>query len=95
MVGVVFGHLTNWAVSFSNAFPNISFGQKAVSSSSVDVEEICFDFRKQRFIYSKENENFCKLPYPTKETFGYYLKCTGHTSEAKIVAASEKWGRNV
>ncbi|XP_009354068.2 probable manganese-transporting ATPase PDR2 isoform X1 [Pyrus x bretschneideri] len=64
------------------------------SSSSVDIEEIYFDFRKQRYIFSKENDNFCKLPYPTKESFGYYLKCTGHGSEAKVVAATEKWGRN-
>lgn len=64
-------------------------------SSSADAEEIFFDFRKQRFIYSKEKETFCKLPYPSKETFGYYLKSTGHGTEAKVVAAAEKWGRNV
>ncbi|XP_062083748.1 probable manganese-transporting ATPase PDR2 [Humulus lupulus] len=58
-------------------------------------EEIYFDFRKQRFIYSKENQNFSKLPYPTKETFGYYLKNTGHGTESKIVVATDKWGRNV
>lgn len=65
------------------------------SSATVDLEEIFFDFRKQCFIFSKEKENFSKLPYPTKETFGYYLKCTGHGSEAKVAAAMEKWGRNV
>ncbi|KAK4833823.1 hypothetical protein QYF36_011922 [Acer negundo] len=71
--------------------------RKHVAGSSVagDVEEIFFEFRKQCFIYSKEQVTFCKLPYPTKETFGYYLKCTGHGSEAKIFGASEKWGRNV
>ncbi|KAM6579075.1 hypothetical protein CsatB_030912 [Cannabis sativa] len=58
-------------------------------------EEIYFDFRKQRFIYSKENQNFSKLPYPTKESFGYYLKNTGHGTESKIVVATDKWGRNV
>lgn len=69
--------------------------QQAGSSSPVDMEEIYFDFRKQQFIYSKEKETFSKLPYPTKETFWYYLKCTGHGSEAKVAAATEKWGRNV
>ncbi|XP_022718452.1 probable manganese-transporting ATPase PDR2 isoform X3 [Durio zibethinus] len=69
--------------------------QVASSSSATDAEEIYFDFRKQCFIYSKEGESFCKLPYPTKETFGYYLKCSGHGSEAKVLAATEKWGRNV
>lgn len=68
--------------------------QLAGSSTLGDVEEIYFDFRKQSFIYSKEKETFCKLPYPSKETFGYYLKSTGHGTEAKIVAATEKWGRN-
>lgn len=63
-------------------------------SSGVDAEEIYFDFRKQQFIFSKEKETFCKLPYPSKETFGYYLKNTGHGSEAKVVAATAKWGRN-
>lgn len=61
----------------------------------MDMEEIYFDFRKQRYIFSDEKENFCKLPYPTKETMGYYLKSTGHGSEAKVVAATEKWGRNL
>ncbi|MBA0843668.1 hypothetical protein Goarm_000836, partial [Gossypium armourianum] len=67
----------------------------ASSSSAKDVEEIYFDFRKQCFIYSEEEDTFCKLPYPTKETFGYYLKCSGHGSDAKVLAATEKWGRNV
>ncbi|KAI9114351.1 hypothetical protein K1719_014579 [Acacia pycnantha] len=66
-----------------------------VSSSQVDSEEIYFDFRKQHFVYSKENGTFCKLSYPTKETFGYYLKSTGHGTEAKVLAATEKWGRNI
>ncbi|KAL6968251.1 putative manganese-transporting ATPase pdr2 [Sarracenia purpurea var. burkii] len=65
--------------------------QKLAGSSS---EEVYFDFRKQRFIYSKERETFYKLPYPSKEAFGYYLKSTGHGSEAKVAAATEKWGRN-
>ncbi|KAJ6349666.1 hypothetical protein OIU77_007112 [Salix suchowensis] len=69
--------------------------QVAASSTPGDVEEYYFDFRKQCFIYSKENGTFRKLPYPTKETFGYYLKSTGHGSEAKVAAAVEKWGRNV
>ncbi|RDX85868.1 putative manganese-transporting ATPase PDR2, partial [Mucuna pruriens] len=67
----------------------------AGSSSVVDLEENYFDFRKQCFMYSTEKGTFCKLSYPTKETFGYYLKCSGHGSEAKVLAATEKWGRNV
>ncbi|XWS58942.1 hypothetical protein CRYUN_Cryun08bG0077600 [Craigia yunnanensis] len=69
--------------------------QVASSSFATDVEEIYFDFRKQCFIYSKEGQSFCKLPYPTKETFGYYLKSSGHGSDAKVLAATEKWGQNV
>ncbi|XP_043708473.1 probable manganese-transporting ATPase PDR2 isoform X2 [Telopea speciosissima] len=65
------------------------------SSTPLDAEEIYFDFRKQCFIFSKERETFCKLPYPSKETFRYYLKSTGYGSEAKAAAATEKWGRNV
>lgn len=68
---------------------------RKLTGSTDDAEEIYFDFRKQRFIYSKEKKNFYKLPFPTKETFGYYLKNTGHGSESKVVAATEKWGRNV
>ncbi|KAM7257615.1 hypothetical protein ACFE04_013356 [Oxalis oulophora] len=60
-----------------------------------DDDEIYFDFRKQQFLYSKENGTFCKLPYPTKETFGYYVKCTGYGTQAKVDAAAQKWGRNV
>ncbi|CAH8303974.1 unnamed protein product [Eruca vesicaria subsp. sativa] len=69
--------------------------QMTGSSSSGEMEEIFFDFRKQRFMYSKELGAFSKLPYPTKETFGHYLKCTGHGTEAKVATATEKWGRNV
>ncbi|KAL5711687.1 putative manganese-transporting ATPase pdr2 [Ranunculus cassubicifolius] len=65
------------------------------ASSANDVEEIFFDFRKQRFIFSKEKDTFCKLPYPSKEPLGYYLKNTGYGSEAKVAVAVEKWGRNV
>ncbi|XP_077243371.1 phosphate deficiency response 2 [Tasmannia lanceolata] len=75
----------------------LHFRRLSVGSSTTlaaDAEEIYFDFRKQRFILSKEKETFCKLPYPSKETFGYYLKNTGHGSEAKVVTALEKWGRN-
>ncbi|XP_051116163.1 probable manganese-transporting ATPase PDR2 [Andrographis paniculata] len=67
----------------------------AASSTSADTEEIYFDFRKQRFIYSNEKNTFCKLPYPSKETIGYYLKSTGYGTEAKVHSATEKWGRNV
>ncbi|KAL6511787.1 putative manganese-transporting ATPase pdr2 [Orobanche gracilis] len=67
----------------------------AASSTLQDMEEIYFDFRKQRFIYSNEKNTFCKLPYPSKETIGYYLKSTGYGTEAKFLAATEKWGRNV
>ncbi|XP_038692618.1 probable manganese-transporting ATPase PDR2 isoform X2 [Tripterygium wilfordii] len=70
--------------------------KQLAGSSTLDGEvEIFFDFRKQHFIYSKERETFCKRPYPTKETIGYYLKSTGHGSEAKVVSAFERWGRNV
>ncbi|XP_027098652.1 probable manganese-transporting ATPase PDR2 [Coffea arabica] len=72
----------------------LHFRKLAGSSNLGAVEEIYFDFRKQCFIFSKEKETFCKLPYPSKETFGYYLKSTGHGTEAKVVAATEKWGRN-
>lgn len=65
------------------------------NSTAEDIEEIYFDFRKQRFIYSKEKKTFSKLPYPTKESLGYYLKNTGHGSEAKVAVATDKWGRNV
>ncbi|XP_015061017.1 probable manganese-transporting ATPase PDR2 [Solanum pennellii] len=73
----------------------LHFRKLAGSSSSDGVDEIYFEFRKQQYIYSKEKGTFSKLPYPSKETFGYYLKNTGHGTEAKVIAASEKWGRNV
>ncbi|ONK67943.1 uncharacterized protein A4U43_C05F5470 [Asparagus officinalis] len=69
-------------------------GSSTSSTKNVD-DEIYFDFRKQCFIFSKEKETFCKLPYPTKESFGYYLKSSGHGTEAKVAAATDKWGRNV
>ncbi|KAL6574387.1 putative manganese-transporting ATPase pdr2 [Orobanche hederae] len=73
----------------------LHFRKFAASSTLQDMDEIYFDFRKQRFIYSNEKNTFCKLPYPSKETIGYYLKSTGYGTEAKFLAATEKWGRNV
>ncbi|KAL4184272.1 hypothetical protein AMTRI_Chr10g224740 [Amborella trichopoda] len=66
------------------------------SSPSVarDTEEIYFDFRKQRFIFSEDKQTFSKLPYPSKELFSSYIKNSGYGTEAKVVAAREKWGRN-
>lgn len=65
------------------------------SNLPADSEEIGFDFRKQHFIYSKELKKFCKLDYPTKDTFRTYMKNTGYGSEAKALAATEKWGKNM
>jgi cation-transporting ATPase 13A1 len=71
--------------------------QRNVASSSAagENEEIYFDFRKQRFIYSAEKDNFLKLRYPTKEPIGNYAKGTGFGTEAKINTAVDKWGRNI
>ncbi|GER34911.1 cation-transporting atpase 13a1, partial [Striga asiatica] len=73
----------------------LHFRKFAASPTSQELEEIYFDFRKQRFIYSNEKNTFFKLLYPSKETIGYYLKNTGYGTEAKVLAATEKWGRNV
>uniref|UniRef100_A0A0E0L2C5 Cation-transporting ATPase n=2 Tax=Oryza punctata TaxID=4537 RepID=A0A0E0L2C5_ORYPU len=71
--------------------------QKTVASSSAsgETEEIYFDFRKQRFIYSSEKDNFFKLRYPTKDPFEHYIRGTGYGTEAKINTAVDKWGRNI
>ncbi|KAJ4779402.1 Cation-transporting ATPase [Rhynchospora pubera] len=65
------------------------------SSSSSEIEEIYFDFRKQRFIFSESDCTFKKLTYPTKESFAQYLKNSGHGTEAKVSAAVDKWSRNM
>ncbi|KAG8068811.1 hypothetical protein GUJ93_ZPchr0005g15800 [Zizania palustris] len=67
----------------------------ASSSSAASEAEIYFDFRKQRFIYSLEKDNFFKLRYPTKESIEHYNKGTGYGTEAKINTAVDKWGRNI
>lgn len=68
----------------------------AASPSTLPVaDEVSFDFRKQRFIFSRELRRFQKLAYPSKDTFGEYSRSTGYGSEAKIQAATKKWGRNV
>lgn len=69
--------------------------QVTSSSAAGEAEEIYFDFRKQRFIYSAESDNFLKLRYPTKEPIGNYAKGTGFGTEAKINTAVDKWGRNM
>uniref|UniRef100_I1PVH6 Cation-transporting ATPase n=1 Tax=Oryza glaberrima TaxID=4538 RepID=I1PVH6_ORYGL len=67
----------------------------AYTENSGETEEIYFDFRKQRFIYSSQEDNFFKLRYPTKEPFEHYIKGTGYGTEAKINTAVDKWGRNI
>lgn len=71
-------------------------GLVAASRAAEDTdEEIRFDFRKQNFCYSANDNTFKKLDFPSKETFGIYSKCSGYGSELKVQAATEKWGRNV
>eukprot|EP00884_Botryococcus_braunii_P002446 jgi/Botrbrau1/12201/Bobra.0186s0106.1 len=53
-----------------------------------------FKYRQQVFLYNSERGCFDKLKYPTSETFGYYRKCTGFGTEAKALAALQKWGPN-
>ncbi|GAB2291509.1 Probable manganese-transporting ATPase pdr2 [Dionaea muscipula] len=57
----------------------------AGSSSTEDVEEIYFDFRKQKFVYSKEKDTFCKLPFPTKETLDSISKILGMALKLKLL----------
>ncbi|GKD07014.1 hypothetical protein Tco_1186699, partial [Tanacetum coccineum] len=59
------------------------------------TEEIYFDFHEQPFIYSHKKGTFYKLPYPTKETFAFYLSGTGYDTDAQVQIAADKWGRNV
>ncbi|GJS76807.1 probable manganese-transporting ATPase PDR2 [Tanacetum coccineum] len=59
------------------------------------TEEIYFEFQKQRFIYSHEKGTCYKLPYPTKETFGYYLSSNGYDNDTQIQNVVDKWGHNV
>eukprot|EP00250_Pteridium_aquilinum_P006683 c16550_g1_i2 orf=230-2653(+) len=68
----------------------------AASPSALPLpDEISFEFRKQKFVFSKELERFQKQPYPSKDSFGNYAKSSGYGSEAKALAAANKWGRNI
>ncbi|PWA98543.1 hypothetical protein CTI12_AA018720 [Artemisia annua] len=87
-VGVSVFLLTQWLVDFK-CFLHYT---KLVGSLT---EEVYFDFQKQRFIYSHEKGTFYKLPYPTSETFGYYLNSTGYDTDSQVQIAADKWGRNV
>lgn len=59
------------------------------------ADEVSFEFRKQKFVFSKELKRFEKLSYPSKDSFGDYAKNTGYGSETKTQAAASKWGRNM
>ncbi len=53
-------------------------------------EELGFEFRKQRFVYSATAHQFEKLAFPVKETFEFYAKASGHGTEAKMVAVYDE-----
>ncbi|KAH7434487.1 hypothetical protein KP509_06G019400 [Ceratopteris richardii] len=75
----------------------LTLKQLAAASPSIAplADEISFEFRKQRFIFSNELQRFQKLPYPSKDSFGNYCKSSGYGSESKANAAFNKWGRNI
>lgn len=56
--------------------------------------EVGFEFRKQVFVLDAAAGVFEKLPYPVHETFEHYGRASGYGSDAKVLAAAERWGLN-
>lgn len=56
--------------------------------------DVGFEFRKALYVFNAESNTFEKLKYPVKETFEYYGRASGFGSEARVLAAAERWGLN-
>lgn len=56
--------------------------------------EVAFEFRKLRFNYHAEGNNFERLRFPVHEPFSYYLKASGYGHGDKVAAAVAQWGLN-
>ncbi|GJW66189.1 hypothetical protein Tco_0118073 [Tanacetum coccineum] len=69
---------------------DFSLGIERTMLSGSLTEEIYFDFQEQPFIYLHEKGTFYKLPYPTKETFAFYLSSTGYDTDAQVQIAADK-----
>ncbi|KAG2431042.1 hypothetical protein HYH02_013473 [Chlamydomonas schloesseri] len=81
-------------VKFNGNTELVPLDRRIVKEGIVETEELSFDFRRQRFVYDPSRHAFEKLRFPDKETFEYYGKASGHGSEAKQLAAFDRYGPN-
>ncbi|KAG2488279.1 hypothetical protein HYH03_013129 [Edaphochlamys debaryana] len=81
-------------VRFNGKKELVPLDRRPVKEGLLEVEELSFDFRRQRFVYDKERHAFEKLRFPDKETFEFYSKASGLGSEAKQIATYDRYGPN-
>ncbi|KAG2425295.1 hypothetical protein HXX76_013876 [Chlamydomonas incerta] len=81
-------------VKFNGNTELVPLDRRIVKEGITETEELSFDFRRQRFVYDPARHAFEKLRFPDKETFEYYGKASGHGSEAKQLAAFDRYGPN-
>ncbi|EFJ41014.1 hypothetical protein VOLCADRAFT_107850 [Volvox carteri f. nagariensis] len=81
-------------VRFNGSTELVPLDRKYVKEGLMEVEELSFDFRRQRFVYNPAAHAFEKLRFPDKETFETYGKASGHGTEAKQLAAFDRYGLN-
>ncbi|KXZ52689.1 hypothetical protein GPECTOR_9g735 [Gonium pectorale] len=78
-------------VKFNGTRELVPLDRRNVREGLLEVEELSFDFRRQRFVFVPSLCLFEKLRYPDKETFEFYCRASGHGTEAKQLAAFDRW----
>ncbi|GLC43701.1 hypothetical protein PLESTB_000409700 [Pleodorina starrii] len=81
-------------VRFNGSTELVPLDRRYVKDGLIETEELSFDFRRQRFVYNPTAHAFEKLRFPDKETFETYSKASGHGTEAKQLAAFDRYGLN-
>ncbi|GIL88698.1 hypothetical protein Vretimale_17282 [Volvox reticuliferus] len=81
-------------VRFNGCTELVPLDRRSVKEGLMEVEELSFEFRRQRFVYNPTLHAFAKLRFPDKETFETYGKASGHGTEAKQLAAFDRYGTN-
>ncbi|GFR45826.1 hypothetical protein Agub_g7190, partial [Astrephomene gubernaculifera] len=81
-------------VRFNGSTELVPLDRRSLKDTLHEVEELSFEFRRQRFVYNAERHCFEKLRFPDKETFETYSRASGHGTETKQLAAFDRYGLN-
>eukprot|EP00803_Ostreobium_quekettii_P002740 evm.model.scf_1942.1 EVM.evm.TU.scf_1942.1 scf_1942:7847-15557(-) len=80
---------------YAGTWELVPLSLRTLVDGSSEYDEIGFEVRKEKYIYSITRGGFEMLQYPTQEPLSHYEKSLGYETEAKAMAALQRWGPNI